>query len=90
MLSTTDIVQSLHDIGCPITPDDVDRPVSTRITQAYLWFWTHTTNITMEDIKTACQVWLQGLNDDQSGAGSSAEMEMMQDNVYLGVTWETL
>jgi len=91
MLSTTDIVQSLHDIGCPITADDVDRPLSTRITQAYLWFWTHTTNITMDDIKMAAQLWFEGMNDDQTGTGTAgSEMEMMQDNVYLGVTWETL
>lgn len=100
ILKTPELVVSLQDIGNPhLTADDIDRPTSSRIIHAYLWFWSHTTSSDLEEVKMAAQLWLEGFQQQQreeSTSGNSAAIddaalsEMLAESVHSGVLWLTL
>ena len=93
VLKTGDLLVSLTDIGLPLTVDDIDRPTSLRIIPAYVWFWNHTTSLTLDDVRMAAQLWLEGLTDDANGNGhvnGTGDIDMMAESVHHGVLWQTL
>lgn len=77
----------MADVGNPVTAEDIDRPVSSRIIPLYFYFWQSMTTIQLDEVRMAAQVHIERMHDEGVPA---AEVDSLAESIHTGVLYETL
>lgn len=87
VLRTPELVASMADLAHPVSAEDIDRPVSSRVIPLYFFFWQSMTGIQLDEVKMAAQVHIERMHEEGVPA---AEVDSLAESVHTGVLYETL
>jgi hypothetical protein len=87
VLKTQDLMQSMADVGYPLSAEDIDRPLSSKVIPLYFFFWNNMTGIPLEEVKMAAQVYIERMHEEGI---PPAEIDSLAENIHIGVLYETL